>query len=321
MQQFELQLQNGYGLIAFTSNRGGAFAIWLYRPSDGWCAPLTRGLAVSASIPYWSPNKRKLAFIGEQSRVYVVDALTGAVLALNRIESHTFLDWSPSSRIVGFAVPEGITLYDTVSHQAAAIHHPGAYDLNWFPSGRELLFAAPDADGNGQLYRVRTDGGGLRQLTDQKEGPIHHVRLSPDGSRVLYTYPGASISLIATLELATGAVHRLEGGPLSKNVSPVWSPDSRSVAYSATVWENERYSAQIETDLAQGGRRQTIATASCYASVVSWSPDGNLIAYTSGCREPGDEATQMWVADADQRRAPLQIVDGTAITSLQWSPS
>src|SRR6185437_13712985 len=105
-----------------------------------------------------------------------------------------------------------IMLYNATLHEASRIDQPGASNVSWFPNGSELLFQALDTSGISQLYRIRTNGTDKRQITNNTNGPLHDARLSPDGKFALYTSPGASISIIHTVDLSTGDVIEIKGG-------------------------------------------------------------------------------------------------------------
>lgn len=307
------------GCIAFTSDRGGTFDIWLYRPQDGRYFQLTKGLGAEYSVPYWSSDSRRIAFIGIDNVVHILDTITLSVARIDQLEPFTLLDWSPDSRFLTYAKNGRIVIYDTFSHSSYFIAESGASDVQWFPSGTELLFAAPDSSGNTQLFLIRTDGTDKRQITQNTDGPLHNVRLSPDGTFALYTFPGASISIIATVELATGTIYTLDGGPLSKNYFPVWSPDSQSIAYSATAYKEPNYYSLVQTDSRTGQNQRTLAASDCFATPVGWSPDGNKIAYLSGCAGV-ESASQLWIVDIREPK-PVNVLGGGRITALQWSPS
>lgn len=306
------------GWIAYTSNRSGTFEIWLFRPQDGLHVQMTRGLGAEFSVPYWSPDGRKIAFIGAGNVVYVLDTVTLAVARIDQIELYTLLDWSPDRRFLAYVNNARIVVYDTFSHRSYAIMEPGASDVQWFPSGTELLFAAPDSSGNTQLFRIRANGTGRRQITQNTDGPLHDVRISPDGSFALYTFPGASISIISTVDLTTGTVYKLEGGPLAKNYYPAWSPDSRSIAYSATAYQEPTYYSLIQIDSRIGRNQRTLAVSDCFATPVGWSPDGEKIAYLSGCAG-AESASRLWIIDIGEQK-PVNVLNGGRITALQWSP-
>lgn len=306
------------GWIAYTSDRGGTFDIWLYRPQDGLNFQFTQGLGAEFSVPYWSSDSRRIAFIGIGSVVHLLDTVTLAVARIDQIEPYTLLDWSPDSRFLAYVKNGRIVIYDTFSHSSYAIPVPGASDVQWFPSGTELLFAAPDSIGITQLFRIRTDGTDWRQITQNTDGPLHDVRLSPDGTFSLYTFPGVSISIISTVDLATGTIYTLEGGLLAKNYFPAWSPDSRSIAYSATTYKEPNYSSLIQIDSRTGQNQRTLAASDCFATPVSWSPDGGKIAYLSGCVGV-ESASQLWIVDI-RESMPVNVLSGGRITALQWSP-
>lgn len=306
------------GRIAYTSDRGGTFDIWLYRPQDGLHFQLTIGLGAEFSVPYWSPDSRSIAFIGIGNVVHLLDTVTLAVARIDQIEPYTLLDWSPDGRFLAYVKNGRILIYDTFSHRSYAIPEEGASDAQWFPSGTELLFAAPDTTGITQLFRIRTDGTNRRQITQNTDGPLHDVRLSPDGAFALYTFPGVSISIISTVDLASGTIYRLEGGPLAKNFLPTWSPDSRSIAYSATAYKEPNYYSLIQIDSRTGQNQRTLAASDCFATPVAWSPDGGKIAYLSGCAGAAS-ASQIWIVDIGGMM-PVKVLSGGRITALQWSP-
>lgn len=319
MQHVEMMRLVGDGAIAYTSDRGGSFDIWLYWPRMALNHPLTRGLGEEFSVPYWSPNTSKIAFIGKQNIIYLVDTRSGSAARIDQIEPYTLLDWSPDSRFLSYVKNGRIVIYNIHSHSSHSILLEGASDAQWFPSGRQLLFAAPDSAGISQLYQINIDGTNKRQLTQNKEGPLHNVRLSPDGSFALYTSPGVSISIISTVNLATGTTTSLEGGPQAKNYFPEWSPDSSFIAYSATDLVQNQYYSLIQVDNRTGLQKRTLAVSDCFSTPVSWSPDGNLIAYTSGCRNL-ERASQIWIVDR-RNPVPFKIIEGGRISALQWSPT
>ncbi|MDF2653319.1 MAG: hypothetical protein K0Q73_9124 [Paenibacillus sp.] len=270
MKYLETSRPYDTGWIAYTSEQGGTFDIWLYRPADTLNYRLTQGLGEEFSIPYWSSDSRKIAFLGKGNIIYVLDRTTGSTAQIDQIEPYTLLDWSPDSRFLTYVKNGEIVIYDTITHSNRTILQQGARDVQWFPMGRELLFSALDSAGFSQLYRINADGTDKRQLTQNTEGLHNNVRLSPDGRFVLFTSPGASISIIYTIDLATGGTNTLEGGPLAKNYFPEWSPDSSMISYSATVFTQNRYYSLIQTDSRTGRLKRSWAVSDCFSTPVSW---------------------------------------------------
>jgi TolB protein len=310
----------GSGFIAYNSNRGGQFDIWTYNLRTGENLQLTNGLGDSFSNPTWSPDSSRIAFVGKNRVVYVIYVTSGSIGAIDQLtEGGDFsLDWSPDSVHLAYAARGVIQVYNTTLHDGTIVEQPGASEISWFPNGEELLFQALDASGISQLYRCRIIGTEKEQITDNENGLLQNVQLSPDGTFVLYTTPGASISIINTIELSTGKVYEIKGGPEAKNYYPVWSPDSLSIAYSATNLANNSYFSQIRSVDRKGADDRIWAVSSCFSTPVTWSPDGLRIAYLSGCS--GTEfAKEMWMIEL-AHPVPTRLLEGFTIMSLNWSP-
>ncbi|WP_172369090.1 LysM peptidoglycan-binding domain-containing protein [Sporosarcina jiandibaonis] len=308
------------GFIAYTSNRGGQFDIWTYNLRNGENNQLTSGLGDLFSIPIWSPDSSRIAFVGKNRIIYVIYVTSGSIGAIDQLtDGEDFgLDWSPDSVHLAYVARGNIQVYNTTLHEGTIVEQPGASEVSWFPSGEELLFQALDASGVSQLYKSGLIGTAKEQITHNENGLLQNVQLSPDGSFVLYTTPGASISIIHTIDLATGQVYEIKGGPQSKNYYPDWSPDSLNIAYSATDFANNSYFSQIRTVNRKGSNDQIWAISNCFSTPVTWSPDGSKLAYLSGCSET-EFAKEMWMIDLTHP-APIKLLDGFTITSLNWSP-
>ncbi|MFS0862646.1 TolB family protein [Fredinandcohnia sp. 179-A 10B2 NHS] len=305
--------------IAFNSTRGGNYDIWLYNVRTGRSIQLTNGLGDSFSIPVWSADNSKIAFVGRNGIVYIIYLAIGGIAAIDQIETDesTTLDWSPTNRDLAYTTRNQIYLYDVQSHKFRVISEQGG-DVQWFPSGREILYQGADEAGVQQLYRIGVNGSGKRQITSNNEGPLNNVRLSPDGTFALYTTPGASISLIRTVELSTGALFEIDGGSLAKNYHPTWSPNSGRIVFSATSYSDQQgYYNEIRVVGKRGGQEKVLTTSSCFSTPVTWSPDGRAIAFLSGCKEQ-EFAKEMWAVTLQNPR-PILLLREPQLFSLMWS--
>lgn len=63
------------GLIAYFSDRGGGYDLWLYDLSSGENEQITDGLGDTFSIPYWSSDASKVAFVGRDAILYVITSV------------------------------------------------------------------------------------------------------------------------------------------------------------------------------------------------------------------------------------------------------
>lgn len=309
------------GVIAYISNRGGEFDLWLYNLGNGVNRQVTFGLGESYSVPFWSPDSSKIAFVGKNGILYVVSLRTNTVAQIDQFSDGlgVFLDWSPDSQKLVYSNRDTIILYNTVKHQAQTIPQPNGTDVQWFPNGVELIYQAPDQNGVSQLFRIKIDGTEKVQITQNTGGRHNHVRLSPNGNYVLFTTPGASISLIFTIDLSTGNLFEVRGGPLAKNYYPTWSANSQDIAFSATAFEDRGYFSLIRTTGRHGDNERTRAISNCFATPVTWSPDGRKLAYLSGCKPQG-QASEIWMLNLTHP-VPIRLVAGGTITALEWSPA
>jgi TolB protein len=309
----------GFGQLAYVSNFGGAYDLWLYNPLSGQSTAVGKQQADAHSVPYWSPDNRRIAYIGKLGVLFVLDVRTGTLTQIDQLDPYTTLTWSPDSSRIGYTKQNRIVLYELTTFSARTLPISGAKYVQWFPSGDKLLFAAQNTSGNDQLYEIRVDGTVQRQITRNSNGPIHEVKLSPNGAYALFTSPGASLSIVYVVEITTGNVSELNGGPLAKNYNPAWAPNRADIAFSTTEFvERKGYFNTIRTERSQGGVQQILAVSDCFSTPVSWSPDGEALAYLSGCRGQG-LSSDLWVINI-HHPAPIRVVtEAGSITAIQWS--
>lgn len=309
-------LPKGTGKLVFTGVFNGAYSILVYNFNTGAVTPSVKGIAGASTIPYLSPDGNKIAFTGNDGNVYVYQFKSDELLKINDTVDFTTYDWSIDSLKLVYTKGDSINIYDMSLKKTSKIEHTGALYAQWFPEGKELLFRAPDESGINQLYRIMEDGSDKKQLTKNTEDTLNDVRLSPNGAFVLYTTPGASISIIKTIELETGAINELPAGPLAKNFSPRWSPDSVHIAYSTVNYTGGMYYSLIRISDRFGRNVNTYAVSNCYPSPVAWLEGGRKIAFLSDCGNMSNTAKQIWVFSL-AKPVPVPIPYDPGVSQLQ----
>lgn len=306
------------GILAYISDRSGSYDVWLYHFQTGNHTKITNGLATNYSIPYWSPDNQKIAFVGKDQILFVIDFRQNQVARIDQldVEGYHFIGWSSDSQKLAYTKQNVLVLYNLTSHTAKNVQIDGIYDAMWFPNGNEVLFQANDEIGVFQLYKMNVETLNRTKLTNNEESPKYNVRLSADGRFALYTTPGASISLIRSVHLQTGEIFEVQGGPLAKNYFPDWSPNSEAIAYSATAFESGFYS-EIRTVSSNGTNDRIVVISNCFATPVSWSPDSKKIVYLSGCNDE-QFAKDVWYVNLFHP-VPLHLFGGFNVTSIRWS--
>lgn len=309
----------GTGILAVILNDGINSYLGLYEPNTGQLRTIPVDDASETSRIFWSPNQTRIAHIGSTGIISIIDISTMRSSKIDQIPIPGYIDWAPDSRRVVYSNGNLIRIYDVLNNTSRIINRPEASYAQWFPNGNELLYEAKDQSNISQLYRNNLDGSNEIQITNNTEGLLSNVRLSPDGKFVLYTTPGVSISEIYTVELATGNIYKIPGGPEAKNYYPTWSPDSNKIAYSSTQFINGKYYSLIRLTGAKGENDSTLAISSCYSTPVTWSPDSRKISYLSGCRDEY-RPVEVWSIDIT-RLVPINLLSGFSFYNLDWSPA
>jgi len=112
---------------------------------------------------------------------------------------------------------------------------------------------------------------------------LRNAKISPDGSRIAFTYKGD----IFTVPTGGGEALRLTSQP-SYETTPIWSPDSRSIAFSSDRYGN----ADIFVIAADGSSREWKRLTYNSASEIpeAFTPDGKEVLYSAAIQAPAASA-------------------------------
>ncbi len=149
-----------------------------------------------------------------------------------------------------------------------------------------ILFIS-DKNGTSQLYSMNEDGSNARQLTNDPNFPILDARWSPDGNKIAVESPQGGIPLYGnTLYImnADGTDRQLLTKPevtiydstwgtlyYAGAMHPVWSPDSKQIAYSRLMVPEVLGNIDVFIINADGtGERRITKTINSSENVTDW---------------------------------------------------
>ena len=111
-------------------------------------------------------------------------------------------------------------------------------------------------------------------------GEKRELALSPDGTRVAFSWNRAGRSELHVTELSTGHTTQVTGAPIEGDY-PTWSPDGRFLAfYNRFVDDQGNHVAAVRVTPVAEGKPRTLWQASTrlLGAGLSWSPDGKRLA-------------------------------------------
>ena len=187
-------------------------------------------------------------------------------------------------------------------------------DCGEAPADRKIVFYS-NRDGDYEVYSMDPNGSNQTNITndptaDDGQFVGGHPRLSPDGTKVLYTSYGAGDPLGDLFVIAadgSGTATNLTLDPSSKDSNADWSPDGSTIVFAkddSQVWVINPDGTGLSLLIDDGGW-------------PSWSPDGSRIAFTSY----RDGKADIWVMNADGTgQTNLTFLSASDDWDAEWSP-
>ncbi len=188
-------------------------------------------------------------------------------------------------------------------------------------SGQRVVFAVPPARTLQQITVLDRHGAVMSKVGDP--GLYRNPALSPDGTRVAVMRNDLRGDLgIWTFDVASG-----QGTPLTNDSSadfyaPIWSPDSRHVAYVNSISTRWNF-ASIYRKAWDGSDEQEQLfryTPGAWMELTDWSTDGKFLTFHDGCEGVLHVVPLSGDQNALERTAIEWLRDEYSVTQARLSP-
>lgn len=151
------------------------------------------------------------------------------------------------------------------------------------PDGRSIAFAS-NRDGNFDLWIIPAEGsGGMEQVTSSPDDEVHPT-WSPDGKKIAYS------RLSRTHGWTLWMIDRVNGSvtELGPGLFPDWSPTGEWIAFQKPADREPRWFGLWIVRPDSSEVRQVLAGDGFWAAEPTWSPAGDLLAFTTAKAIAGD---------------------------------
>lgn len=222
-------------------------------------------------FPAWSPDGLEVAFESSSSidvDIWILGVDAPRNLTQDPRHANRYPAWSPDGERIVFSRQSPLTgvgalvVLDVDGTRPVRITDPASVNEqpSWSPDGRSIVFVS-DRSGNRDLWSVRPDGTGLRQITRTPDIQEANPDWSPDGSRLAYdvcrsaTFPCPGSR--PNYEVVTADPDGTDVQVLTRiggiDANPAWSPDGSRLVFRSdrTGWTHIWTMAADGTDLRQ----------------------------------------------------------------------
>jgi Tol biopolymer transport system component len=208
-------------------------------------------------------------------------------------------DWSPDGRDIAYRIrkPDSRINFEVSRMPALGQDHTKLTETPtgqassqpaWYPDGSAILFRRSGPGLIGSIWHMGVNGESPELLFDPP-GAQFYPALSPDMSRLLFATTksptGDTDRAIETMNADGSGLTALFDVPGAFDSGPAWSPDGSRIAFESNAdvaGGNPERDEEIWTMDADGSNPVQITHNAIRDEGAAWSPDGTMLAYSSG---------------------------------------
>jgi hypothetical protein len=240
------------------------------------------------------------------------------------------LAWSPDGNAAAFAYPDNeagspqkLWVYDPQANTWTTLFEYAYIDMPfWSPDGEWIAFRVQDGLGGEDVYVIRRDGSGLKNLTDSNDLPVEGKPYVMDGwitgNIIVRSGKPGNEGMIYLVRIADGHVSPMFDTLLTK-ATYVPSNQGAWIAYDDYDYSSLKHSLKVaEPDGAHAAELAGFTGGTLYPIV--WSPDDRRLAfvyYTDATQ--GVQTADVYIIDRDGKGLK-QVYRGTTVGAVMFSP-
>jgi TolB protein len=301
--------------IVFLSQRVPNDATWLLfvMNSDGSNQRQLTDDHLTCSPPVASNNGDHIAYTSydpNEYKLWVVDKDGGnkSLLYNSNADHSGDIAWSPDDKSLAFVVStlygSDIYLINLTTRDQRKLTNGGYNYCPEFLDNETILYSSYNDNFSG-IYSTKTDGSHAHLLSPRGKS-FGHPKISPDRRKIAVTSGDVNQVWVMNIEgtnarQLTSSVSPVSfpGAPRDGNNNPVWSPDSKKIAYVT-------YAANGSPDIcvmnANGTMKKTLTNDRLRDESPTWTSDGKYILFSSNRDlSVGSEIYSMTANGSDQQ--------------------
>jgi dipeptidyl aminopeptidase/acylaminoacyl peptidase len=269
---------------------------------------------VSVTDPHLTPNGEHLAFVQSwidrdamegRSHIMLMTLSDGRTQAFTQGMRDAYPRFSPDGRYLAFLRQDDrrqrqIWVIPLHGGEARQLTHAaaGVAEFSWSPNGQRLVFVA-DVDPD-----LPPEGHDAKK--DPRVKVVRHLRYRYD----TLGWRGNAHRHLFLIDISDGEAGQLTDGDWD-DLSPVWSPDGRYIAFISGRRDERDIRAYNEVYVvpASGGQPACWSGDLYSIGALAWSPDSNRLVVVASDDPRGSAGYQGWLFALESAQAPRRITD------------